>query len=62
MDYLNVPKLKFTITPINTGKVIEIIKRHKLLNYVIKNKKCAKMYGLTDEEVAILDAWTKGTR
>ena len=35
-------------------KALEIIKKHKLLNYVIKNKKCASMYKLTDEEIETL--------
>lgn len=32
-------------------EILEIIRTHKLLNYVIKNKKCATMYHLTDEEL-----------
>ena len=35
-------------------KALKIIKNHKLLNYVIKNKKCAAMYHLNDEEINIL--------
>ena len=37
-------------------KAWEIVKKHKLLNYVLKNKaaKCASMYHLTDEEKNIL--------
>ena len=35
-------------------EALEIIKKHKLLNYVIKNKKCANMYHLTDEEIDLL--------
>lgn len=37
----------------------EIIRKHKLLNYVIKNRKCASMYGLSDAELAILEEWSK---
>ena len=33
---------------------IRIIKSHKLLNYVLKNPKCAEMYHLSDEEIKIL--------
>ena len=36
-------------------EVLEIIRTHKLLNYVIKNKKCATMYHLTDEELNTLN-------
>lgn len=51
---------KYLIFPIKKrDQVLEIIRKHKLLNYVIKNKKCAKMYCLSDEEIAILDAWIK---
>ena len=32
----------------------EKIKRHKLLNYVLKNPKCAKMYGLSQDDILIL--------
>ena len=35
-------------------EVLKIVKEHKLLNYVIKNKKCANMYKLTDEKIAVL--------
>ena len=35
-------------------KLLEIIKKHKLLNYVIKNEKCAKMYNLSKEEIELL--------
>lgn len=35
-------------------KVLEIIKDHKLLNYVLKNKKCANMYHLTEREINLL--------
>lgn len=40
-------------------KAIEIIKKHKLLNYVLKNKKCASMYGLNDDEIKLLKEWTE---
>ena len=33
---------------------IDIIIKHKLLNYVIKNPKCAKAYGLTQGEITML--------
>lgn len=32
-------------------KAFDIIMAHKLLNYVIKNPKCAAMYGLSEEEI-----------
>lgn len=35
-------------------KALEIIKVHKLLNYVIKNQKCATMYHLSIEDLNIL--------
>ena len=41
-------------------QAFKIIKKHKLLNYVIKNKKCASMYKLTDEEIEILRKGAKG--
>lgn len=31
-------------------KALEIIKKHKLLNYVLKNEKCANMYHLSEED------------
>ena len=38
----------------NALKGLEIIRKHKLLNYVIKNRKCANMYHITDEEIKML--------
>lgn len=38
-------------------EVLEIIKEHKLLNYVIKNKKCANMYHLSTNEIKDLKEW-----
>ena len=35
-------------------EILEIIKKHKLLNYVLKNEKCAHMYHLTKEECDLL--------
>ena len=35
-------------------QALEIIKKHKLLNYILKNYKCAIMYHLTDEEIKLL--------
>ena len=35
-------------------EALEIIKAHKLLNYVLKNNKCASMYHLSDEELKLL--------
>ena len=35
-------------------KALEIIKNHKLLNYVLKNEKCAKMYHLSQEDIDLL--------
>ena len=35
-------------------KVLEIIKEHKLLNYVLKNEKCANMYHLSKEDKDLL--------
>ena len=34
--------------------ILEIIKKHKLLNYVLKNEKCANMYHLSKEECDLL--------
>lgn len=36
-------------------EILQIIKKHKLLNYVIKNEKCATMYQLTKEEIEKLN-------
>ena len=33
---------------------LEIIIKHKLLNYVLKNPKCAKMYNLSNIDIDIL--------
>lgn len=38
----------------NRLSALEIIKEHKLLNYVLKNKKCANMYHLSKEECDLL--------
>ena len=38
-------------------EVLEIVKTHKLLNYVIKNEKCAKMYNLTEKEINKIKEW-----
>lgn len=35
-------------------EMLEIIKKHKLLNYVLKNEKCANMYHLSKEEIDLL--------
>lgn len=35
-------------------EIVEIIKKHKLLNYVLKNEKCANMYHLSKEEIDLL--------
>ena len=35
-------------------EMLEIIKKHKLLNYVLKNEKCANMYHLSKEECDLL--------
>ena len=35
-------------------EALDIIKKHKLLNYVLKNKKCMNMYHLTEEEIILL--------
>lgn len=35
-------------------EILEIIKKHKLLNYVLKNEKCANMYHLSKEEIGLL--------
>lgn len=44
-----------------TEEAIAIIKKHNLLNYVIKNKarKCASMYKLTEEEIEVLKKFVK---
>ena len=34
--------------------MLEIIKKHKSLNYVLKNEKCANMYHLSKEECYLL--------
>lgn len=38
-------------------EIMNIIRKHKLLNYVIKNDKCAKMYGLSVEDKKCLKEW-----
>lgn len=35
-------------------QAFEIIKEHKLLNYIFKNEKCANMYHLSKEEINLL--------
>ena len=40
-------------------KALKIIKEHKLLNYVIKNQKCAAMYHLSEEEIEHLKGVSK---
>lgn len=35
-------------------QALEIIQKHKLLNYILKNKKCAVMYHLHNEEIDLL--------
>jgi len=44
-------------------KVIEIIGNHKLLNYILKNEKCASMYHLSKEKIDLLkevfEQWQK---
>ena len=35
-------------------KLLEIIKNKKLLNYVIKNKKCASMYKLDETQIKLI--------
>lgn len=35
-------------------EILEIIKKHKLLIYVLKNEKCANMYHLSKEEINLL--------
>lgn len=35
-------------------EILEIIEKHKLLNYVLKNEKCANMYHLSKEEIDLL--------
>lgn len=32
----------------------DIVKKHKLLNYVLKNPKCASMYHLQENEIGLL--------
>ena len=34
--------------------MLEIIEKHKLLNYVLKNEKCANLYHLSKEECDLL--------
>ncbi len=38
-------------------KAFEIIKEHKLLNYVLKNEKCSNMYHLSKEEKDLLRSY-----
>lgn len=40
-------------------EVIEIIKEHKLLNYVIKNKKASRAYNLTNKQIEVLKELVK---
>ena len=35
-------------------EILEIIKKHKLLNYVLKSEKCTNMYHLSKEECDLL--------
>ena len=35
-------------------EILRIIKEHKLLNYILKNPKCAGMYHLSEEEIEVL--------
>ena len=35
-------------------EILEKNKKHKLLNYVLKNEKCANMYHLSKEEIDLL--------
>ena len=41
---------KFLTKEIEKNRALEIIKKHKLLNYVLKNEKCANMYHLSQED------------
>ena len=43
-------------------EVLEIVKTHKLLNYVIKNEKCAKMYNLTEKEINKIKEWIENDK
>lgn len=43
-------------------EILEIIKKHKLLNYVLKNEKCANMYHLSKEEIDLLREMQKMER
>ena len=38
-------------------RLLEIIKNHKLLNYVIKNEKCASMYQLNESQIKLIKEW-----
>jgi len=40
-------------------KALEIIKNHKLLNYVVKNPKCAAVYGLSEQDKEALKEFLK---
>ena len=56
--YINDMKLMNLWKIINDDlEVLEIVKTHKLLNYVIKNEKCAKMYNLTEKEINKIKVW-----
>ena len=35
-------------------EILEIIKKHKVLSYVLKNEKCTNMYHLSKEECDLL--------
>lgn len=41
------------------SRTLDIIKEHKLLNYILKNEKCANMYNLSEEEIETLKEFIK---
>lgn len=45
---------KIIETALKRNKALEIIKEHKLLNYVLKNEKCANMYHLSKDKIDLL--------
>ena len=58
-DELNLSNHQLRDENIKLRKALKIIKEHKLLNYVIKNQKCAAMYHLSEEEIEYLKGVSK---
>lgn len=43
-------------------EILDIVKKHKLLNYVVKNEVVATFHGLDKEEIKILKEWLENDR